>query len=89
MHDSSQPSTADRHRSANNAQGRAPIGPNSGEPNPEKSIARSQSQATVFAQAAAGGLMTETDSVGEWKTNKSYRQFYRQLALPQATTNDL
>src|SRR5882762_7034906 len=44
-----------------NAQGRAPIGPNSGEPNPEKSIARSQSQATVLAQALQQEkLMTET-----------------------------
>jgi len=44
-----------------NAQGRAPIGPNSGELNPEKSVARSQSQATVLAQALQQEkLMTES-----------------------------
>ena len=43
-----------------NAQGRAPIGPNYREPNPEKAVARLQSQTTVLAQALQQEkLMTE------------------------------
>src|SRR5215471_5029595 len=43
-----------------NAQGRAPIGPNSGEPDPNESVARSQSQATVLMHALQQKkLMTE------------------------------
>ena len=43
-----------------NAQGRAPIGPNSGEPDPNQSVARSQSQATVLMHALQQKkLMTE------------------------------
>jgi hypothetical protein len=43
-----------------NAQGRAPIGPNSGEPDPNESVARSQSQATVLVHALQHKkLMTE------------------------------
>ena len=43
-----------------NAQGRAPIGPNSGEPDPNESVARSQSQATVLVHALQQKkLMTE------------------------------
>jgi hypothetical protein len=43
-----------------NAQGGAPIGPNSGEPDPNESVARSQSQATVLVHALQHKkLMTE------------------------------
>ena len=43
-----------------NAQGGAPIGPNSGEPDPNESVARSQSQATVLVHALQQKkLMTE------------------------------
>jgi hypothetical protein len=43
-----------------NAQGGAPMGPNSGEPDPNESIARSQSQATVLVHALQHKkLMTE------------------------------
>ena len=42
------------------AQGGAPIGPNSREPDPNESVARSQSQATVLVQALQHKkLMTE------------------------------
>ena len=43
-----------------NAQRGAPIGPNSGEPDPDKSVARSQPQATVLVHALQQKkLMTE------------------------------
>ena len=43
-----------------NAQGGAPIGPNFGEPDPNESVARSQSQATVLVHALQHKkLMTE------------------------------
>jgi len=43
-----------------NAQGGAPIGPNSGEPDPNESVAKSQSQATVLVHALQHKkLMTE------------------------------
>jgi hypothetical protein len=43
-----------------NAHGGAPIGPNSGEPDPNESVARSQSQATVLVHALQQKkLMTE------------------------------
>jgi hypothetical protein len=43
-----------------NAQGGAPIGPNSREPDPNESVARSQSQATVLVHALQHKkLMTE------------------------------
>src|SRR4029077_4205452 len=48
-----------------NAQGRAPIGPNSGERDPNKSVARSQSQATVLVHALRQKkLMTECQVLG-------------------------
>src|SRR6266446_4028685 len=43
-----------------NARGGAPIGPNSGEPDPNESVARSKSQATVLVHALQHKkLMTE------------------------------